>query len=142
MKIELANVEDTDYIAESLSSFFEETNTHFGFEKYKTDYSIMHKVVSERISNQESEFKYFVAKKDDVSVGFVNILLSKKTPEILILSGISLEVEEALLNLAIEEFKTIGVNTIHGEVGLWNKTKKLLDKYDTEGVQVNYKLKV
>lgn len=142
MQVRLAKSRDIEYLSSSLSSFFGKSNEYFGFAKYKTDLSLMQKIVTERINDGSSEYKYFVAEEGENILGFVNILLSKETPEILLLLGEAPEVEEELLKVAIVEFENIGVDSIYGEVGVWSDTHALLEKYNAEAVQVSYKLKV
>lgn len=84
-KIIQATPEFSQEIALLLSKYFQNLNMIIGFENYKTDYQIMFKNVSERISNSKSPFKYFI-KLDDAGnlIGFVNTL-EDKIGEILVI---------------------------------------------------------
>ena len=59
-----AKQSDIEYISKTLSNYFEEINSHFGYPRYKTDYSVMRKNVEERILEGSTEFIYFVFEDD------------------------------------------------------------------------------
>lgn len=142
MEIRYANSSDTEYISHKLSTYFEETNSHLGFPKYKTDIELMSKVVSERVSDTQSEYKYLVALEEDEVVGFINILLSEETPELLIVIGDSIEIKRSLIQEALSIFKENGYTFVLGEVGQWDDTKNLIEEFNGEVVQIRFKLKL
>lgn len=142
MKFRDANSSDTEYISQKLSTYFEEANSHFGFPKYKTDIELMSKVVSERVSDTQSEYKYLVALDEDEVVGFINILVSDNTPEILAVIGDSIEIKKSLIQEAVSIFKEKGYSSVSGEVGQWDDTKNLIEEFNGEVVQLRYILKI
>ena len=142
MEIRSASSNDIEYISHKLSIYFDETNSHFGFPRYKTDIELMSKVVSERVSDTQSEYKYLVALDEDEVVGFINILLSEETPEILVVIGDSIEIKKSLIQEALSIFKENGYTFVLGEVGQWDDTKNLIEEFNGEVVQLRYILKI
>jgi hypothetical protein len=102
----------------------------------------MSKVVSERVSDTQSEYKYLVALDEDKIVGFINILLSEETPEILVVIGDSIEIKRSLIQQAVSIFKEKGSTSVYGEVGQWDDTKNLIEEFNGEVVQIRFKLKI
>jgi len=142
MVIQSATLNDVEYISNALSKYFDEINYAFGFPKYKTEKGLMAKVVSERISDEQSEYKYMVAYQDGEPLGFINILLSQESPEILVVIGDNKKTKEELLKNAIEMFKEQGVSNVFGEISSNEDIESILQSMDFEIVQKRYKLKI
>ncbi|WKZ30377.1 MAG: hypothetical protein QY314_01220 [Candidatus Dojkabacteria bacterium] len=120
MKIIPAEVTHAEAISARLVTHFEAINQEFGFEKYKTDYDLMYKHVSQRISEQ-SEFSYIVLTTDDDQfIGFANTLVTNGVGELLVVDVISEYLDESSLSLlisrAVELLKESNVHTIFTEI--------------------------
>lgn len=141
--IRRAKQSDIEYISGVLSDYFEEINSHFGYSRYKTDYSIMSKNVEERILEDSSEFIYFVFEDDGGKLkGVANILLTDDLSEILLIKGEDIEIEEQLLNMVLDIFEREGKSIIYGDMYPWQNMYALLENRKVEILQSKYKLTV
>ncbi|MBP8707727.1 MAG: hypothetical protein KBH94_03260 [Caldisericia bacterium] len=140
MNIRSANESDISYIANSLSDYFERTNFLIGFPKYKNDSELMLKVVSNRISDKNSEYKYIVAEDDKGLHGFLNILTSEESPEILIIIGDSKEVKGRLLDEAINLMSSLVFPSVIGEMNKGDELEDLIKEKPSEIIQLRYKM--
>lgn len=141
--IRRAKQSDIEYISRILSSYFEEINSHFGYPKYKTDYSVMYKNVEERILENSTEFIYFVFEDDSGEVrGVANILLAESLSEILLIKGENIQVEEQLLDMVLEIFEREEKKVIYGDVYPWGNIYTLLKNRGIEILQSKYKLTI
>ena len=138
-----AKQSDIEYISKTLSNYFEEINSHFGYPRYKTDYSVMRKNVEERILEGSKEFIYFVFEDDSGEVkGVVNILLTESLSEILLIKGENIQVEGQLLDTVLEIFEREEKKVIYGDIYSWESIHTLLENRGIEILQSRYKLTI
>lgn len=138
-----AKQSDIEYISKTLSNYFEEINSHFGYPRYKTDYSVMRKNVEERILEGSTEFIYFVFEDDSGEVkGVANILLTESLSEILLIKGENLQVEGQLLDTVLEIFEREEKKVIYGDICSWESIHTLLENRGIEILQSRYKLTI
>lgn len=138
-----AKQSDIEYISKTLSNYFEEINSHFGYPRYKTDYSVMRKNVEERILEGSTEFIYFVFEDDSGEVkGVANILLTESLSEILLIKGENIKVEGQLLDTVLEIFEREEKKVIYGDIYSWESIHTLLENRGIEILQSRYKLTI
>lgn len=138
-----AKQSDIEYISKTLSNYFEEINSHFGYPRYKTDYSVMRKNVEERILEGSTEFIYFVFEDDSGEVkGVANILLTESLSEILLIKGENIQVEGQLLDTVLEIFEREEKKVIYGDIYSWESIHTLLENRGIEILQSRYKLTI
>lgn len=138
-----AKQSDIEYISKTFSNYFEEINSHFGYPRYKTDYSVMRKNVEERILEGSTEFIYFVFEDDSGEVkGVANILLTESLSEILLIKGENLQVEGQLLDTVLEIFEREEKKVIYGDIYSWESIHTLLENRGIEILQSRYKLTI
>lgn len=138
-----AKQSDIEYISKTLSNYFEEINSHFGYPRYKTDYSVMRKNVEERILEGSTEFIYFVFEDDSGEVkGVANILLTESLSEILLIKGENIQVEGQLLDTVLEIFEREEKKVIYGDIYSWESIHTLLENRGIETLQSKYKLTI
>lgn len=138
-----AKQSDIEYISKTLSNYFEEINSHFGYSRYKTDYSVMRKNVEERILEGSTEFIYFVFEDDSGEVkGVANILLTESLSEILLIKGENIQVEGQLLDTVLEIFEREEKKVIYGDIYSWESIHTLLENRGIEILQSRYKLTI
>lgn len=120
MIVSNANNKDSQVIASLLSSHFIKINQVFGYNRLKSDEERLLRIISERIEDENSEFKYFVLRDEEKVVGFVNLMLTKEVSEILVLilqdEYKTKENVSLLMQYAIKQFKTLNVSRILTEV--------------------------
>jgi hypothetical protein len=117
MEIKKATEEHIDYISDSLSKYFTEANIFFGYPRFKEDYDLMFKYVSQRIKDGNSKFSYFIALDDtEKPLGFINLLHNgDNVGSILVAISDQEEVIESLVKYAMEFFKNKGLTNIQSE---------------------------
>ncbi len=87
MKTSFATITNISPISNLLVDRFQKINTHFGYNRYKTNLERIQEVVSERINDKNSPYKYLVLQNErEEFVGFINLLFSKDVCEILLIS--------------------------------------------------------
>lgn len=120
MTVSKATLQDSPVLASLLNSHFLKINQIFGYNKLKSGHERLENILSERIRDEESQFKYFVLKDNQTTIGFVNIMLTKDISEILVLLIMDEYRDktntEMLLNFAIEQFKVLGIKRFLTEV--------------------------
>ena len=114
MDIKQATQDHVDYISNSLSQYFSEANLFFGYPRFKEDYDLMFKYVSQRIQDKDSKFFYFMALDESNNpIGFINLLLNgDNVGSILVTISNKKEVLEELVKYAMEFFKDKGLTNI------------------------------
>lgn len=143
MQIQPASISNAEYISTSLVSEYERTNKEFGYQRYKEDYDLMYKHVSKRIE-EGGEFKYFVALEDDKEVGFINIMIDENgMGSILMLCGDGKDIKEELIKKSIEFFKENGVQSILGEVMMYDKESiEILSTLGMKEIMMTFKVQI
>ena len=117
MEIKQATEDHIDYISDSLSNYFTEANAFFGYPRFKEDYDLMSKYVSQRVKDSDSKFYYFVALDDsDQPLGFINLLNNgDNVGSILVTISNQEEVIQELVRYALDFFKEKGLTNIQSE---------------------------
>lgn len=121
MEVLSANLSHSEEICNLLVSKFMSSNQLFGYDKYKTNFDGILKHVSARISDDKSEFKYFVLLDESKSfLGFVNTMLTSRNAEILALCLLDSHDNKGnalkLLEFAVDYLRNLGAGKISAEV--------------------------
>ena len=132
-KVNIAPIKHAVIIADLLSQHFSQQNSILETRLYNADYSVLEKIVSDRIADQDSPYKYLTLVNDaGACFGFVCIYRRGTTGEIqiLLLSNEDDGVERInlLLEAANQHFKKDGVTTICTEVGTNEKVLRRILK--------------
>lgn len=124
MVIKQATEDHVDYISDSLSQYFSEANLFFGYPRFKEDYDLMFKYVSQRIQDKNSKFFYFLALDESNNpVGFINLLLNgDNVGSILVAISDQKEALEELVRYAMKFFKDKGLTNIQSEYFEYQKS--------------------
>jgi len=117
MEIVQATTENAETIATRLSEHFTQVNKQFTYNKYKTDYQRILEQVQERLTDPNSDFKYFILLADNGELaGFVNTLNTPSIYEILYLDLMeqynTVENAKKLARFAIDMLKNVGADKI------------------------------
>lgn len=144
MDIVLANIDHVEYISNTLTSYFKETNEKYGFQKYKDDYELMHKHVSKRIVDEEGDFVYLVALERSDPKGFINLFFDENGQgSILLLSGDTYETKKELVLSALGMFKERGLRRVHGEVMAFDTDAvKIYEELGMKTLMVSFNIKI
>lgn len=126
MNIVKASPEYAEFIAENLSLYFTSLNSHFGYNKYKTDKEKIFEHITNRLQEENSEFQYFVTVTEtNEPIGFVNTVSTPMVFEIIALKLLpaydTLENTKELLTFAIDTLKSQGADKILTEVSTPDK---------------------
>lgn len=130
-------------IADLLSQHFNQQNSLLGTALYSSDINLMERVVSERISDQDSPYSYIsISSQAGACLGFVGTYRRGATGEIQILLLIGeTDLEEKtnnLLEAAHKQLKSKGVATICTEVSINEKVlRKILQARKARVVSEN-----
>lgn len=126
MEIQVTQAEPShsEFIAQTLSIYFEENNKVNSYNEYKTDYDLLLKHIDKRISMNDQTFKYLVAmdKETQALTGFANYLIdrNKNIGEILVIVPVDKDdvtTVSTLLLETINELKANNLNEILIEIG-------------------------
>lgn len=142
INIRSAKLSDVQFIADSLSTYFDKINTLFSYPKYKTDISIMTKAVTERIQEDNPEFLYYIAEEDGNAKGFANILISEEKSEILVIDGMSEEIKSNLLDYVLDIFNQNGIKLIYGETFPIDTLSTIIGNKGAKVIKNTYKLEL
>jgi hypothetical protein len=119
-------------IADLLSQHFDHQNAMLGTSLYNSNYQTMERIVSERMSDEDSPYKYLSLTNDaGACLGFVNIYQRGATGEIQIVLLVGNDDSEEKINLLLDAandyLKANGVETICTEVSANEKVlRKIL----------------
>lgn len=148
MQVTNGSINHTVPISNLLVDHYHRLNSRFGYNRYKTNLERISEIVSERLSDKHSIYKYIVLEDSEGEfAGFVNMMFTKDISEILMLemppNYNTYENASLLFNAAMNEFKRQNVKQIlteispeephykrlfeeiNGEVLLWTATVKL-----------------